>query len=54
MPRTMPLQRLAWLVTVAAFLIAALILLLSGYQGYAAVSTAVGLAAATNLPGHPA
>jgi len=45
----MPLQRAAWLVTVAALLIAALALLLSGYQGYAAVSLAVSACAALNL-----
>jgi hypothetical protein len=45
----MPLQRLAWLVTVAALLIGALIMLLSHYQGYAALFAAVGLSAAVNL-----
>ena len=45
----MPLSRIAWLVTVAACLLAALILLLSGYDGYAGVVLAVALAAAINL-----
>ncbi|HEX5617012.1 MAG TPA: hypothetical protein VFX51_01250 [Solirubrobacteraceae bacterium] len=45
----MPLSRIAWLVTVAICLIAALILLLSGYDGYAGVTLAVALAAAINL-----
>ena len=45
----MPLPRVAWLVTVAACLLAALLLLLSGYLGYAGVLLAVGLAAAINL-----
>ena len=45
----MPLSRLAWLVTVGACLIAALVLLLSGYDGYAGVALAVGLSAAINL-----
>ena len=45
----MPLSRLAWLVTVGICLIAALVLLLSGYDGYAGVALAVGLAAAINL-----
>jgi hypothetical protein len=44
-----PLNRIAWLVTLSACLIAALALLVSGYQGYAAVATAVGVAAAINL-----
>jgi hypothetical protein len=44
-----PLARISWLVTVAVCLIVALVVLLSGYQGYAAVTLAVGLAAAINL-----
>jgi hypothetical protein len=42
-------NRIAWLVTVAAALITALLLLLSGYNGYGAVAIAVGLSAAINL-----
>jgi hypothetical protein len=44
-----PLNRLAWLVTVVACLLAAVLLLVSGYQGYAAVFAAVGASAAINL-----
>ena len=45
----MPLQRIAWLITVATCVITGLLLLLSGYVGYAAVSGAVGASAAINL-----
>ena len=45
----MTLQRIAWLVTVVALLIGALVMLLSNYQGYAAVFAAVALSAAINL-----
>ena len=45
----MPLSRIAWLVTVAICLVAALILLLSNSDGYAGVVLAVALAAAINL-----
>jgi hypothetical protein len=45
----MPLPRLAWLVTVVALLIGSLIMLLSHYQGYAAVFAAVALSASINL-----
>jgi hypothetical protein len=44
-----PLSRMAWLLTVAAALIAAVLLLISGYQGYAALSVAVAASAAINL-----
>jgi hypothetical protein len=44
-----PLSRIAWLVTVGVCLIAALVLLLSGYDGYAGVVLAVGVSAAINL-----
>jgi hypothetical protein len=44
-----PLARIAWLVTVGACLVAAVLLLLNGYQGYAGVLVAVGAAAAVNL-----
>jgi hypothetical protein len=43
------LQRIAWIVTVAICAVAALLLLLSGYQGYAGVLVAVGVSAAINL-----
>ena len=45
----MDVPRIAWLLTVALCMLGAGILLLSGYQGYAAVSAAVGLSAAINL-----
>ena len=45
----MPLSRIAWLVTVFVCAVAALILLLSDYSGYAGVVFAVALAAAINL-----
>ncbi|HMJ35343.1 MAG TPA: hypothetical protein VK501_15640 [Baekduia sp.] len=48
----MTLQRIAWLVTVVALLIGALIMLLSNYQGYAALFTAVAASAAINLRFH--
>ncbi len=41
--------RIAWAVTVAACLLISLAVLLSGYQGYAAVIFAVGACAAINL-----
>lgn len=45
----MSLQRAAWIGTVGVLLVGALVLLLSGYLGYAAVSAAVALSAAINL-----
>ncbi len=45
----MPLSRIAWLTTVGACLVLALILLISGYLGYAGVLLAIALAAAINL-----
>ena len=42
-------QRISWVVTVAACLLGALLLLLNGYYGYAGVALAVGVAAAVNL-----
>jgi hypothetical protein len=44
-----PLARISWLVTVGICLIAALLLLLNGYFGYAGVFLAVGASAAVNL-----
>jgi hypothetical protein len=44
-----PLPRIAWLVTVAACVLTAILLLLSDYTGYAAVAVAVGISAAINL-----
>jgi hypothetical protein len=44
-----PLSRIAWLVTVVICVVASVILLLSGYYGYAGVVFAVALSAAINL-----
>jgi len=41
--------RIAWLVTALACLLAGVVLLISGYQGYAAVVVVVGASAAINL-----
>jgi hypothetical protein len=46
---TVNLGRAAWLVTVAACLVAVLILILDGYYGYAGVTLAVAISAAINL-----
>jgi hypothetical protein len=43
------LARIAWLVTVVASLVAALILIIQGYVGYAGVTFAVAISAAINL-----
>ena len=45
----MPLGRLSWIVTVAAAILTAVLLFLSGYTGYAVLSLAVGASAAINL-----
>ncbi|HWI07252.1 MAG TPA: hypothetical protein VNT54_07015 [Solirubrobacteraceae bacterium] len=45
----MTFNRYAWLATVAAAAITALLLFLSGYKGYGAVAIAVGVSAAINL-----
>lgn len=45
----MELSRIAWILTVGAALVTGLLLLLEGYQGYAALAGAVGLSAAINL-----
>jgi hypothetical protein len=44
-----PLSRIAWAATVAACLLISLILLLSGYLGYAGVLLAIALSALINL-----
>jgi len=44
-----PLNRIAWLATVSAALITALLLFLSGYDGYGALAIAVAASAAINL-----
>jgi hypothetical protein len=43
------ITRIAWLVTVGVSLITALLLLLSGYTGYAGLGLAVAISAAINL-----
>lgn len=43
------LARISWLITVGVCVLVTIILLLSGYQGYAAVAGSVGIAAAINL-----
>lgn len=45
----MTLSRIAWLTTVAACILTAILLLLSDYFGYAALALAVGASAAINL-----
>ena len=45
----MTFTRIAWLVTVFACVVTGVALLVSGYQGYAAVFGAVGACAAINL-----
>ena len=45
----MSVERIAWLVTVAVALLTAVLLVLSGYNGYAGLGLAVALAAAINL-----
>jgi hypothetical protein len=44
-----PLSRISWLATVGICLVASVLLLVNGYQGYSAVLLAVGAAAAVNL-----
>jgi len=44
-----PLTRIAWLATVGVCLVAVILLLASGYVGYAAVTFAVACSAALNL-----
>jgi hypothetical protein len=44
-----PLDRIAWLTTVVAALITGVLLFVSGYDGYAVLSLAVGASAAINL-----
>ncbi len=45
----MDLTKIAWLVTVLVCAFACVVLLVSGYQGYAGVLLAVALSAAINL-----
>ena len=45
----MSFERVSWSLTVLVALITALLLLLSGYNGYAGLGLAVAIAAAVNL-----
>jgi len=45
----MAVQRIAWIVTVLVALLTALLLLVSGYTGYAWLGVAVAAAASINL-----
>lgn len=45
----MAIDRIAWLATVVVALITALLLLISGYTGYAGLGLAVAIAAAINM-----
>jgi hypothetical protein len=45
----MAIARAAWMVTVLVALITALLLLLSGYTGYAGLGLAVAMSASINL-----
>ena len=45
----MAIDRIGWLATVVVALITALLLLISGYTGYAGLGLAVAIAAAINL-----
>ena len=47
--REMTVNRVAWIVTVLVALLTALLLLLSGYNGYAGLGLAVAISAAINL-----
>jgi hypothetical protein len=52
----MPLARIAWITAAGACAIAAILLLVNGYNGYSAVLAVIGLSAAVNLLGgseHP-
>ncbi len=42
-------ERIAWVATVLVALVTALLLLLSGYNGYAGLGLAVAISAAINL-----
>lgn len=43
------LARVAWILTVFAAVLTGVLLLVAGYQGYAALAGAVGLSAAINI-----
>jgi membrane-bound ClpP family serine protease len=44
-----PFSRIAWLATVAICFLAAVLLVIDAYYGYAGVLAAIGLSAAINL-----
>jgi hypothetical protein len=44
-----PLERIAWIVTVAVCVVTAIVLFLDDYAGYAGVALAVAASAAINL-----
>jgi hypothetical protein len=46
---SMAINRIAWITTVLVALVTALLLLLSGYTGYAGLGVAVAASAAINL-----
>ena len=45
----MPLSRIAWVTTVLACLLTAVLLFVSGYNGYGVIALAIGASAAINL-----
>ncbi len=45
----MAVERIAWIATVIVALLTAVLLLVSGYNGYAGLGVAVAIAAAINL-----
>jgi hypothetical protein len=45
----MAVERIAWIATVVVALLTAILLLISGYNGYAGLGLAVAIAAAINL-----
>ncbi|HEX5853760.1 MAG TPA: hypothetical protein VFY36_11785 [Solirubrobacteraceae bacterium] len=45
----MTVERIAWITTVIVALLTAILLLISGYNGYAGLGLAVAIAAAINL-----
>ena len=47
--RAVAIERIAWIATVLVALLTALLLLLSGYTGYAGLGLAVAISAAVNL-----
>ena len=47
--QAVPIERIGWIATVLVALVTALLLLLSGYHGYAGLGLAIGIAAAVNL-----